>query len=103
MSNGVGYVIDEALTFPSRINPEMVELGDLDADDIELLRRLIREHEEKTVSARARNILVHWEEFVPQFRKVVPKDAAATVEVIRTKYLEAGAAETVSILERRTA
>ncbi len=88
MSNGVAYVIDEAGSFPGRVNPEMVELGDLEAADLELLRKLVREHEEKTVSARARTILVNWEDYVPLFRKVVPKDAAALVASARTRYLE---------------
>ena len=93
MSNGVAYVMDEALTFPSRINPEMVELRELDAADIELLRKLVREHEEKTVSSRARTILVRWEEFLPQFRKIVPKGATALVESIRERYLDSPQAE----------
>ncbi|HZN99395.1 MAG TPA: hypothetical protein VFB61_16850, partial [Gemmatimonadales bacterium] len=88
MSNGIAYVIDEAGSFPGRINPEMVELGNLEAADLELLRKLVREHEEKTVSARARTILVNWEDYVPLFRKVVPKDAAALVAAARTRYLE---------------
>jgi glutamate synthase (ferredoxin) len=93
MSNGVAYVIDEAGTFPDRVNADLVELRQLDATDTELIRKLIREHEEKTVSARARTILVQWEEFAPLFRKVVPKDADALVEAVRTKYLKAAAAE----------
>ena len=60
MSNGVAYVIDETGTFESRVNHDMVELAALDDEDVELLQRLIREHEEKTVSPRARNILVQW-------------------------------------------
>jgi len=88
MSNGIAYVIDEAGSFPGRINPEMVELGNLEAADLKLLRKLVREHEEKTVSARARTILVNWEDYVPLFRKVVPKDAAALVAAARTRYLE---------------
>src|SRR3954453_14265621 len=67
MSNGVAYVVDEALTFSSRINPAMVEVGELDGAAIELLRRMIREHEERTVSPPARNILVRWDGFLPLF------------------------------------
>ncbi len=103
MSNGVAYVIDEAGTFASRLNGDMVELGHLDGEDIELLRKLIREHEEKTVSARARNLLVRWEEYLPLFKKVVPKGAAALVDVIRARYMEAAQAEPDLSLERRTA
>ncbi|HET9038738.1 MAG TPA: glutamate synthase large subunit, partial [Gemmatimonadales bacterium] len=76
MSNGVAYVIDEAGTFESRVNKDMVELSALDDTDLALLQRLIREHEEKTASPRARRILVQWEQFVPLFRKVAAKDSA---------------------------
>ena len=103
MSNGVAYVLDEAGTFASRINGDMVELGELEAEDVELLRKLVREHEEKTASARARNILVKWEEYLPLFRRVVPKGAAALVEVILARYLEGAQAEPELSLERRTA
>ncbi len=63
MSNGLAYVLDEAGTFASRLNGDMVELSELDAEDVDLLRKLIHEHEEKTVSTRARNLLVRWEEY----------------------------------------
>src|SRR5215203_216729 len=62
MSNGIAYVLDETGTFSGRVNHDMVELCDLDSEDAALLHRLIREHEEKTVSARARTILVRWED-----------------------------------------
>ncbi|HEV2083983.1 MAG TPA: glutamate synthase large subunit [Gemmatimonadales bacterium] len=103
MSNGVAYVIDEAGTFSSRVNHDMVELADLDAEDVELLRKLIHEHEEKTVSARARTILVRWEEYLPLFRKVVPTGAAALVEAARTRYLESAQPEPELLLARRSA
>jgi glutamate synthase (ferredoxin) len=103
MSNGVAYVIDEAGTLSTRVNHDMVELVDLDEEDVELLRRLIREHEEKTVSVRARTILVRWDDYLPSFRKVVPKGAAALVEAARTRYLESAQGEPELTLERRTA
>jgi glutamate synthase (ferredoxin) len=103
MSNGVAYVMDEAGTFESRVNHDMVELVDLDAEDIELLRKLIHEHEEKTVSARARRILVGWEDYLPLFRRVVPKGAVALVEAARTRYLQSASGEPELLLARRSA
>ena len=73
MSNGVAYVIDEAGTFESRVNHDMVELGDLDEQDVELLQRLIREHEEKTASPRARTHPGAVGPLLPLFRKVAPQ------------------------------
>jgi glutamate synthase (ferredoxin) len=103
MSNGVAYVMDEAGTFGSRVNHDMVEVTDLDDVDAELLHRLVREHEEKTVSSRARAMLVHWNEYLPMFRKVVPTGAAAQVAAIRTGYLSSPAAEAEAVLARRSA
>ena len=103
MSNGVAYVIDESGTFSTRLNHDMVDLNEVDAEDLDLLRKLIHEHEEKTVSARARNILVNWDEFVPLFRKVLPKGAEELVNTSRANYLETAPREADPILERRTA
>ena len=103
MSNGIAYVLDEARTFSTRLNHDLVELDDLDDEDVDVLRRLIREHEEKTVSPRARNILVHWDEFLPQFRKVAPQGAAAQVTAIRTSYLRSPQVNNEAGLVRRSA
>ena len=88
MSNGVAYVLDEARTFEGRINHDMVEAAELDDEDVEVLHRLVREHEEKTASPRARTILVQWEDYLPLFRKVGPRGAPALVEAARAAYLD---------------
>jgi glutamate synthase (ferredoxin) len=103
MSNGVAYVIDETGTFASRVNHELVEVGDLDADDAEVLRRLIHDHEEKTVSPRARTILIQWDDYLPRFRKVMPKGAESLVAATRDAYLAAPDLQVELLLARRSA
>ncbi len=103
MSNGVAYVLDEAGTFESRVNHDMVGLEDLDEQDVEVLRRLVREHEEKTASPRARTILVQWDDYLPLFRKVAPRGAAALVAATREAYLSAQALTVEPELARRSA
>jgi len=103
MSNGVAYVIDEAGTFESRVNKDMVELPPLDEADLALLQRLIREHEEKTASPRARRILVQWEQFAPLFRKVAAKNSAGLVAAARDAYLQSASAEPELVPARRSA
>ena len=100
MSNGVAYVLDEGRTLHERYNPDMVELVDLDAEDDDVLLRLVREHEERTTSPRARAILVDWERYRPLFRKVAPRGAASYVAVIRTAYLQSRPAEREAALTR---
>ncbi len=103
MSNGVAYVLDEAGTFGNRLNQDMVELIDLDEHDLALLQRLVREHEERTSSPRARTILVQWETFLPLFRKVAPKGAEAYVAATREAYLATERTEIEPALARRSA
>jgi glutamate synthase domain-containing protein 3 len=103
MSNGVAYVVDEAGTFESRINPDMVEVGAPDAVDIALLHRLVREHEEKTASPRARRMLVQWDQFVPLIRRIAPRGADALVAAARESYLQAAQTEPELALVRRSA
>ncbi len=103
MSNGVAYVLDETGTFPSRLNGDMVDLTQVEGEDVELLRKLIREHEEKTVSARARNILVRWDEYLPLFRRVMPKGSAAQLAVTRQAYLSDVQSAEEALLARRSA
>jgi glutamate synthase (ferredoxin) len=103
MSNGVAYVVDEAGTFESRVNKDMVELSALDDADLAVLQRLIREHEEKTASPRARRILVQWDQFVPLFRKVAAKDSAGLVAATREAYLQSAISEPELVPARRSA
>ena len=103
MSNGVAYVLDESGTFSSRLNHDLAELGNLEEEDAAVLRRLVREHEEKTVSPRARNILVRWDEFLPFFRKVTPKGTMLQAAATTAAYLSSPQVEGEALLARRSA
>jgi glutamate synthase domain-containing protein 3 len=105
MSNGVAYVLDEAGSLDDRVNADMVDLVDLEPEDEEVLLRLVREHEEKTASPRARAVLVEWERFRPLFRKVAPKGADAYVAAARDAYLRGAVTdpEQELVLARRSA
>ena len=74
MSNGVAFVLDERGDFRTRVNQELVGLGQVtDPHDIELLEALIARHHELTQSQRARQILDDWRLALPKFWKVAPK------------------------------
>src|SRR5437867_1756834 len=77
MSNGIAYVLDEAGTFASRCNFDMVDARPLDEADADVVRALVREHLDKTGSPRAAAVLQDWERFRPLFQKVVPHTAPA--------------------------
>ncbi|MCR6107269.1 glutamate synthase large subunit [Salipaludibacillus agaradhaerens] len=76
MSGGVAYVLDESEeSFASRCNDELVHLESLhDPDEINKLYHTLKTHIEHTYSDHAKYILKNWEEMVPKFVKIIPKD-----------------------------
>lgn len=87
MSGGVAYVLDEAGDFHRECNQEMVYLERLEDDhEIKEVESMIGRHAEYTNSERARFILALWEDMVPKFVKVLPKDYKRVLEA--TKRIE---------------
>jgi glutamate synthase (ferredoxin) len=90
MSGGVAYVLDEAGDFPVRCNLQMVQLEKLEeAEEAEEIRQMIHRHAEYTRSQRAFKILALWEQMLPKFVKVMPKDYKRALQSLR-KAREAG-------------
>ncbi len=75
MSGGIAYVLDETGDFPKRCNMAMVGLEKLEeAEEIGTLRAMIQRHGDATKSKRAWKVLALWDEMLPKFVKVMPKD-----------------------------
>ncbi|HLF70884.1 MAG TPA: glutamate synthase large subunit [Dehalococcoidia bacterium] len=75
MSGGEAYVLDEAGVFPSLCNTELVDLERVDSDEEQIiLRQLLSEHLEATGSANAARVLENWDELLPKFVRVMPRD-----------------------------
>src|ERR1700690_2984432 len=74
MSGGIAYVLDADGSFASRCNLELVELEALEPDDVDTVRELISEHLRLTGSKLAGRVLDHWELYLPEFVKVMPRD-----------------------------
>ena len=84
MSGGVAYVLDEVGDFPPRCNPQMVGLEKLeDADEIEMVWKMIQRHQTYTKSARAAKVLAEWQQMVPKFVKIMPKDYKRVLESLK--------------------
>ena len=79
MSGGVAYVFDENKTFSRNLNAEMVDLDPLDAEDFDVLRRMIREHFRHTGSQKALNVLNEWNDCKGAFVKIMPRDYKAVL------------------------
>ena len=74
MSGGIAYVLDEDGSFPSRVNPETIDLDPLEPRDFEIIQRMVRNHFKYTRSERAEDVLRKWETLGRKFVKVFPKD-----------------------------
>jgi glutamate synthase domain-containing protein 3 len=74
MSGGIAYVYDSAGEFADRCNMELVDFEPLEASDADELYALIEEHHQRTLSPVAAGVLSSWEESLPRFVKVMPRD-----------------------------
>ena len=84
MSGGIAYVLDRDGDFHIRCNQDQCDLERLqDSKEIEEFRGLIHKHAEYTHSALAWEILADWEEIVPQFVKVMPRDYKRILDVFQ--------------------
>ena len=75
MSGGLAYVLDELGDFADkRCNRAAVDLEDVPAEELEMLRNLIARHAEATGSPRANWVLENWESMREKFIKVFPHE-----------------------------
>ncbi len=84
MSGGIAYVLDSRHELYRKINKEMVIMKPVqDAEDISRLKRLITVHVKETGSPKGREVLDHWEEMLPLFKKIIPADYDHMIKAIR--------------------
>ena len=88
MSGGVAFVYDPDNTFLLRVNPEMIDLDQPDAGDLEWLRDRIEKHRHETGSVVAESMLSSWTESGSKFVKVMPKDFKRVLEAERKALAE---------------
>ncbi len=90
MSGGVAYVLDARGDFQERCNTSMVDLEPVvHQKDRQLLRSLIEKHLRHTGSTPARKLLEQWEEMLPRFVKVYPRDYRRVIEQMEKEEAEA--------------
>lgn len=84
MSGGIAYIVDEAGSFKSRCNMEMVEVEALtETDEINQVKTMIQRHADLTGSERAKQILADWSGFLPKIVRVIPNDYKRVLQTIR--------------------
>ena len=75
MSGGVAYVLDENNNLYTKVNKQMVSVEKLgNKYDVQELKDMIAEHTSYTNSAKGKEILNHFEEYLPKFKKIIPHD-----------------------------
>ncbi|XP_062148767.1 glutamate synthase [NADH], amyloplastic isoform X1 [Alnus glutinosa] len=75
MSGGIAYVLDVDAKFQSRCNPELVDLDKVEEEeDIMTLRIMVQQHQRHTNSQLAKEVLANFENLLPKFIKVIPRE-----------------------------
>ena len=79
MSGGIAFIYDPAKKFAGRCNMEMVEFDQMDNEDVELLKTMIKNHYKYTGSDVAEAILKNFDKEISSFVKVMPTDYKAVL------------------------
>ena len=77
MSGGQAYVLD---LDASLVNPEMVELREVEGEAVDRLHELITKHHQETGSPVAEELLEHWQDAVARFTEVMPTNYRKVLE-----------------------
>ena len=83
MSGGIAYVLDRNHDLYMRVNKSMITLSEVKekhyADE---LKSIIQAHVKYTASQFAKEVLEHFDEYLPQFKMVIPNDYIRMTEAI---------------------
>lgn len=83
MSGGIAYVLDEDSDFYTRVNKEMVSSGEVSSKyDVMELKQMIEDHVANTGSEKGKEILEHFNEYLPKFKKIIPHDYNRMLQTI---------------------
>ena len=75
MSGGIAYVLDEGNDLYIRLNKEMVSSHEITSKyDIQELKEMIQEHVAYTNSEKGKDILEHFDVYLPKFKKIISHD-----------------------------
>ena len=75
MSGGIAYVLDEKRDLYRRLNKELVSMEEVtNKYDVLELKEMIQEHVAYTNSEKGKEILEHFGEYLPRFKKILPHD-----------------------------
>ena len=83
MSGGIAYVLDENHELYLHLNKQMVDMEAVtERHDGEELRTLIEHHVRETGSPLGKRVLDHFQEYLPKFKKIIPRDYKRMITTI---------------------
>ncbi len=83
MSGGVAYVLDENSDLYLKLNKDLVESTPVtDKYDVLELKAMIEEHVEATGSAKGKEVLDNFSDYLPKFKKIIAYDYSKMLQLI---------------------
>ena len=83
MSGGIAYVLDEKNDLYTKVNKQMVAIEKVtNKYDVQDVKNMIQEHVANTNSVKGKQILEHFEEYLPKFKKIIPYDYSRMLATI---------------------
>ena len=70
-SGGIAWVLDEMDDLQDRMNPGHVKIYTVTSNQAGELQRLLQMHERATGSKKAKEILTHFDAYLPKFKAVI--------------------------------
>ncbi len=90
MSGGIAYVLDMDHSLYRVMNKDMVSMSEVtEKYDVAELENILQDYVKETGSALGREVLDHFEEYLPHFKKIIPNDYQRILTAI-SKYEEQG-------------
>ncbi|QHQ61282.1 glutamate synthase large subunit [Anaerocolumna sedimenticola] len=75
MSGGIAYVLDQDTDLYKKLNKELVSMEAVaEKYDVLELKSMIEEHVKHTGSDKGKEILEHFGDYLPKFKKIIPHD-----------------------------
>ncbi|MFP6583499.1 MAG: glutamate synthase large subunit [Candidatus Hydrogenedentota bacterium] len=85
MSGGIAFVWDADETFAGRCNMGLVDIKPLHYESKPELKMMLKKHLKYTGSTLAQSILDNWEESLPKFKRVMPRDYARVLRELNAR------------------
>ena len=90
MSGGIAYVLDMDHSLYRRMNKDMVSMTEVtEKYDVAELKGILKDYVKETKSVLGKEVLEHFDEYLPHFKKIIPNDYQRILTAI-SKYEEQG-------------